>query len=127
MTITRRAFLAACAASASAAALGQSLAFTRPVRLIVPFPAGTTPDILGRTVAPALAASIGQPVVVDNRAGAGGRLGTEALAHASDGHTLGLSYNGAIATAPALYPKLGYDPKRDLAPVALIARTPQVL
>ncbi len=132
MTTTRRAFLAACAATASmgilsTGAFGQAPAFTRPVRLIVPFPAGTTPDILGRTVAPALAAAIGQPVVVDNRAGAGGRLGTEQIAHATDGHTLGLSYNGAIATAPALYPKLGYDPKRDLAPVALIARTPQVL
>src|SRR5205807_1126201 len=85
------------------------------------------PDILGRVVAPVLAASIGQSVVVDNRAGAGGRLGTEQIARATDGHTLGLSYNGAIASAPALYPKLAYDPQRDLAPVALIARTPQVL
>jgi tripartite-type tricarboxylate transporter receptor subunit TctC len=127
MTISRRGFLAACAATASGAAFGQSPAFTRPVRLIVPFPAGTTPDILGRVVAPALSASIGQPVVVDNRAGAGGRLGTEQIAHATDGHTFGLSYNGAIATAPALFPKLAYDPKRDLAAIALIARTPQVL
>lgn len=100
---------------------------TRPVRLVVPFPAGSTPDILARALTPHYAQVFGQPFVVDNRAGAGGNLGTDLVAKATDGHTIGLTINGPLATAPALYPNLPYDPVRDLAPVSLLARAGQVL
>ncbi len=100
---------------------------TRPVRMVVPFPAGSTPDVVARVVCARLSLALGQPVVADNRVGAGGNLGTEAVARATDGHTVGVSINGPLATAPALFPALGYDPARDLAPVSLLARAGQVL
>jgi tripartite-type tricarboxylate transporter receptor subunit TctC len=99
----------------------------RPVRVIVPFPGGSTPDIAARVVAAHFATAFGQPFVVDNRAGAGGNIGTDAVAKATDGHTIGVSINGPIATAKALYPTLPYDPQRDLAPVSLLVRTGQIL
>ena len=76
----------------------------RPVRLIVPFPAGSTPDIAGRAVASHFGQVLGQPCVVENRAGAGGNIGTDAVAKATDGHTIGVSINGPLTTAPALFP-----------------------
>jgi tripartite-type tricarboxylate transporter receptor subunit TctC len=94
---------------------------------VVPFPAGSTPDIVARIIAQHYTAVLGQPCVADNRVGAGGNLGTDAVAKATDGHTLGLSINGPLATAPALYPSLPYDPQKDLAPVSLVARAGQVL
>jgi tripartite-type tricarboxylate transporter receptor subunit TctC len=99
----------------------------RPLRMVVPFPAGSTPDIVARIIAQHYTAVLGQPCVADNRVGAGGNLGTDAVAKATDGHTLGLSINGPLATAPALYPSLPYDPQKDLAPVSLVARAGQVL
>jgi len=99
----------------------------RPLRFIVPFPAGSTPDLTGRIVAAGLAAALGQPCVVENRSGAGGNIGTDAIAKASDGHSFGLSINGPLSTAPALYPNLPYDPARDLAPVSLLVRGAQAL
>jgi tripartite-type tricarboxylate transporter receptor subunit TctC len=99
----------------------------RPVRIVVPYPAGSTPDIVARTVAQHLSVAFGQPFVADNRAGAGGNLGTDAVAKATDGLTIGVSINGPLSTAPALYPNLPYNPVRDLAPVSLLVRAGQVL
>lgn len=100
---------------------------TGPVRMVVPFPPGSTPDLVARIVAEHFRAAFGQPFVADNRAGAGGTTGTDAVAKAADGHTVGVSINGPIATAAALYPRLPYDPARDLAYVSLLVRAPQLL
>jgi tripartite-type tricarboxylate transporter receptor subunit TctC len=131
---SRRALLAASLAAAAWPVSAQPAWPTRPLRLIVPFPPGTTPDALARALAPNLSASLGQPgqtpalvVVVENRAGAAGRVGAEAIARATDGHSFGIGNNSSIATAKAMVPSLAYDPLHDLRPVALLVRTPQVL
>ena len=98
-----------------------------PLRLVVPFPPGSTPDLVARLVAEHLREAFRQPVVVDNKPGAGGTLGTALVAEATDGHTVGVTINGPVTTAKALYPNLAYDPARDLALVSLLARTPQLL
>ncbi|RVT96069.1 tripartite tricarboxylate transporter substrate binding protein [Rhodovarius crocodyli] len=108
-------------------ALAQASWPDRPVRIIVPFPGGSTPDLTARVISPAFAEVLGQPCVVDNRPGAGGNIGTDAVAKATDGHTLGISINGPLATAPALFPNLPYNPARDLTPICLMVRTAQVL
>jgi tripartite-type tricarboxylate transporter receptor subunit TctC len=101
---------------------------TRPVRLIVPFPAGSTPDIVGRTLGQKLAEAWGQPVVVDNRPGAGANIGTAEVARAApDGYTLLIGSNGPIAINKALYANLPFDPERDLKPLSLLAAAPQIL
>jgi tripartite-type tricarboxylate transporter receptor subunit TctC len=97
------------------------------VRVVVPFPPGSTPDIAGRAVATHFTQVFGQPFVVENRPGAGGNLGTDAVAKATDGHTIGISINGPLTTAKALYPNLPYDPQKDLAPVSLLMRGAQLL
>jgi tripartite-type tricarboxylate transporter receptor subunit TctC len=129
MQILRRAALLAGLSPVLAApsALSQSNWPERPVRIIVPFPGGSTPDTAARVLVPHFAEVFGQPFIVENRAGAGGNIGTEAVARATDGHTLGVSINGPLATAPALFPNLSYDPVRDLAPISLLVRTGQVL
>jgi tripartite-type tricarboxylate transporter receptor subunit TctC len=100
----------------------------KPVRVIVPYPAGSTPDIVGRTLSSKLQASLGQPFVVDNRTGAGGNIGAEAVAKSpADGYTLLIGVNGPAAINKFLYRKLGYDSDRDLAPVSLLAASPQML
>lgn len=99
----------------------------RPVRLIVPFAAGGTPDVAARTLAPGFAAAFGQPFLVENRAGAGGAIGTEAVAKATDGLTLGVSIGGPASTARILNPGLAYDPATDLSPIAYLLRMPVVL
>ena len=115
--------LAALAASAAA----QSWP-SRTVRLVVPFPAGSTPDIIGRTLGGKLAEAWGQPVIVDNRPGAGGNIGTAEVARAApDGYTLLIGSNGPIAIHKALYEKLPFDPDRDLKPLSLLAAAPQIL
>nr|WP_246503846.1 tripartite tricarboxylate transporter substrate binding protein [Plastoroseomonas arctica] len=122
----RRALLGA-ALAAPGLARAQPAWPDRTLRFIVPFPAGSTPDLTGRIVAAGLASALGQPCVVENRTGAGGNIGTDAIARASDGHGFGLSINGPLSTAPALYPTLPYDPARDLAPVSLLVRGAQAL
>ena len=124
MTISRRVALLTTLAGAAAA---QPAWPERPVRIIVPFPGGSTPDTAARVLVPHFTEVFGQPFVVENRAGAGGNIGTEAVARATDGHTLGVSINGPLATAPTLFPNLGYSPERDIAPISLLARTGQVL
>jgi tripartite-type tricarboxylate transporter receptor subunit TctC len=100
----------------------------RPIKLVVPFPAGSSPDIIARLVAEPLAHSLGQPVVVDNRPGAGGNVGTGAVAKAEpDGYTFLFTIQGPLVTAPLLSKTLGYDPVKELAPVSLVATSPNVL
>jgi tripartite-type tricarboxylate transporter receptor subunit TctC len=101
---------------------------TRPVRLIVPFPAGSTPDIVGRTLGQKLAVAWGQPVVVENKPGAGGNIGTAEAARAlRDGYTLLIGSNGPIAVNQSLYKDLPYSPAKDLKPISLLAAAPQIL
>lgn len=101
----------------------------RPIQLIVPFPAGSSPDILARTISEPLAKALGTPVIVDNRPGAGGNIGTRYVSHAKpDGYTVLLTINGPMVTAPTLYKQtLGYDPLTDLAAVSLLGTSPNVL
>jgi tripartite-type tricarboxylate transporter receptor subunit TctC len=101
----------------------------KPIHLIVPFPAGSSPDILARTLAVPLAQQLGQHIIVENKPGAGGNIGTRFVARApADGYTLLYTINGPLVTAPTLYKKtLGYDPARDLAPITLVATSPNVL
>ena len=99
----------------------------RPVKVIVPFPPGSTGDIVVRAIAPQLSQVFGQAFVAENRSGAGGNLGTDAVAKATDGHTLGVSINGPLTTAQVLYPALPYDPARDLVPISQLVRMAQVL
>jgi tripartite-type tricarboxylate transporter receptor subunit TctC len=100
----------------------------KPVRLIVPLSAGSAVDTLARIPAQKLSELWGRQVVVDNRVGANGIIGTEAAAKAPpDGYTLLLANDAALATSPALYPKLPYDPVRDFAPISLAASIPVIL
>lgn len=100
----------------------------RPIKLIVPFPAGSSPDIIARLIGEPLGAALGQTVVIDNRPGAGGNIGTGAAARAEpDGDTFLFTIQGPLVTAPLLTKKLGYDPAKDLAPVSLVATSPNVL
>ena len=116
--ITALASVAACAQAPSAPATAAATA-QPPLRLIVPFTPGTGIDLVARTVGPRLGERLGRTVVVDNRAGASGNIGTEAVVRARpDGHTLLVSVNTLVMNA-SLYPKLPFDPVKDLVPVAL--------
>jgi tripartite-type tricarboxylate transporter receptor subunit TctC len=100
----------------------------RPLRLVVPFPPGGPTDLVARPLAQRLGEALGQPIVVDNRGGAGGNLGADAVAKAPpDGHTLLLSNVGILAVNRFLYRGLPFDPERDFAPVALVAGAPVAL
>jgi tripartite-type tricarboxylate transporter receptor subunit TctC len=101
---------------------------SKPVRVIIPYPPGSTPDLVGRTAAERLHKALGQPFVVENRTGAGGNIGTEAVAKsAPDGYTLLVAINGPVAVNKHLYKSLPYDPDRDLQPISLLASAPQML
>src|SRR5215475_8929323 len=94
----------------------------RPITLIVPYAAGGGNDVMARIVADKMSAALGQPIVIENRGGAGGSLATRQVARAeADGYTLGLGGTGTLAIDPTLYPNVGYDPRKDFAPVGLIA------
>ena len=131
--ISRRPFLAAisalaAAASFSPAAQAQTAWPTKPVRIVVPFPAAGTTDILARALAPELQRVFGQPFVVENKPGAGGNLGSAEVAKAApDGHTLLMGTVGTHAINPSLYPKMPYDAVKDFAPITLVAGVPNVL
>ncbi|WP_312431045.1 tripartite tricarboxylate transporter substrate binding protein BugE [Achromobacter sp.] len=122
--------LAAAAATLSlaGAAAAQATYPDRPIRLIVPFPPGGTSDVVGRIFAEALAKQVGQPVVVENRGGAGGTVGSRAVASAApDGYTLLLGTSSTNGTNPAVYKNLPYDAVKDFTPVTQIIRVPGVI
>ena len=101
---------------------------TRPVTLIVPFPPGGSTTVMARNVADKMSPALGQPIVVDNRGGAGGTLGTRVVAKAApDGYTILLSYTATMAIAPAMNANAGYDPAKDFAPIGMIGFAPSVL
>src|SRR5262245_36252160 len=101
---------------------------SRPVKVVVTFPPGGTPDIYGRIMSVELSKLWGQPVVVENRTGAGGTIGTDSVAKsAPDGYTLLFAADATITIAPHLYGKLPYDPQRDLAPIVNVTAGPFVL
>ena len=109
------------------AALAQSYP-TRPIRFIVPFAPGGSTDTLARTLSTKLGDALGQQVVVDNRAGGNGNIGTDLVAHAApDGYTILLGYIANLAIGPSLYAKLPYDPVKDFAPITLLAEAPNIL
>ncbi len=100
----------------------------KPIKMVVPFPPGGTTDILARAVAADLQKSLGQPVIVDNKAGAGGNIGSDYVAKsAPDGYTLLMGTVGTHAINVSLYPKMPYDAVKDFAPVSLVAGVPNVL
>jgi tripartite-type tricarboxylate transporter receptor subunit TctC len=114
-------------AFANSVALAQDYP-TRPVTLVVPYAAGGGNDVMARIVADKMGAALGQPIVVENRGGAGGSIATRAVAHAApDGYTLGLGGTGTLAIDPSLYPNVGYDPRKDFAPIGLIATSALVV
>src|SRR6516225_7637881 len=100
----------------------------KPIRLVVPFPPGGPNDIIGRVFAQKMQELLGQTVIVDNRPGAGGALGTDNVAKSEpDGYTIAISSAGALAISTALQEKILYDPLKDLAPVTLVAKVPELL
>jgi tripartite-type tricarboxylate transporter receptor subunit TctC len=101
---------------------------SRTITLIIPFPPGGSTSIVGRVIADRMSQSLGQGIVVDNRAGAGGTVGTKAAARSEgDGYTLLLGYTGTLAIAPSLYKNAGYDPRKDFAPIGMIGHAPTSL
>ena len=100
---------------------------SKPLKIIVGFPGGSSPDLVARTLAEPLAQALGQPVVVENKVGAGGNIAAQAVASATDGHTIGVMINGNMTIARILNPKVAYDPLKDLAPISLIGTAPLAL
>lgn len=131
--INRRTFIVSTASLLATPNIARSQASpqgypSKPVRILVPFPAGQATDILARLLADQLSKSLRQQFIVDNKPGAGGSLGTDAAAKAApDGYTLVMATIATFAINPAIYPKLGYDPIRDFAPIANLGLTPQTL
>jgi tripartite-type tricarboxylate transporter receptor subunit TctC len=128
--IGRRSFLAGAAAVAFGGvspARAQDYP-TRPITFLIPFPPGGSTTIVVRSVSDKLAEFLGQQVVIDNRAGAGGTVGTRALAaSAPDGYTIGLGYSGTLGIGPSLYSNVGYDPRKDFAAIGRIGTAPNTL
>jgi tripartite-type tricarboxylate transporter receptor subunit TctC len=101
---------------------------SKPIRIIVPYPAGGTSDILARSLAPGMQAALGQPVVVENKPGATGNLGADYVAKsAPDGHVFLLADIGSLAISPSVFPDLTFDPVKDFAPIAMVAYSPHLL
>jgi tripartite-type tricarboxylate transporter receptor subunit TctC len=129
LELNRRRWLAGATALVASATAGQAQSYpSKPITLVVPFPAGSTTDLVGRILADELAKSTGQTVVIDNRGGAGGSVGSEMVARATpDGYTLLMGTIGTHSINPAVYPKLNYDPVADFAPVIQFGTAPNVL
>jgi len=101
---------------------------SKPIHIIVPYPAGGTSDILARTIGQRLSESFGQPVIVENKPGANGNVGADLVAKApADGYTLLLADIGALVISPSVYPTLPFDPVKDFAPVTMVAYSPHIL
>lgn len=119
--------IAAIAAAASNPALAQNYP-TRPITLVIPFAPGGSTTIVGRGVAEKMSELLGEKIIVDNRPGAGGTVGTRAVARSEpDGYTLVLGYTGTLAIGPSLYRNVGYDPRKDFAPIGMIGNAPNSL
>ncbi|MFS2205830.1 Bug family tripartite tricarboxylate transporter substrate binding protein [Variovorax sp. Varisp36] len=140
MTINRRGALGAALATTLAASLPLSAIAqgaqqggggnwpSKPIRIIVPYPPGGSSDIIARSISQPLSEALGQSVIIDNKAGANGNLGADLLAKApADGYTLMLCDLGALAISPSLYPKLPFDPSKDLRSVSMLAYSPHLL
>jgi tripartite-type tricarboxylate transporter receptor subunit TctC len=122
-----KAFVLTALLAATATAQAQDYP-SKPIRLVVPFPPGGPNDIIGRVFAQKMQELLGQTVIIDNRAGAGGGLGTDNVAKSEpDGYTIAISSAGALAISTALQEKILYDPLKDLAPVTLVAKVPELL
>jgi tripartite-type tricarboxylate transporter receptor subunit TctC len=100
---------------------------TKPVRVLVGFPGGSTPDLVARTIAEPLSKALGQPVIVENKPGAGGNIAADMVAKATDDHTIGVLINGNMTIAKLLNPATPFDPQKDLAPISLIGTAPLLL
>ena len=97
----------------------------KPIRFIVSFPPGGSSDLIARSIAPKIGEKLGQQVVVENKPGAGGNIGVDAVAKsAPDGHTIGLAAAGALSVNQSLYPAMPFDPQKDLAPISMLAMIP---
>jgi len=129
MRVSSVAVAALAAAAVFSAPAAQAQAYpNKPIRMVVGFPSGGAPDTLARIVSEKISPAWGQPVVVDNKPGAGGNIGAEAVAHApADGYTLAMGTVGTHSINGALYSKMPYDMVKDFAPVILVATTPNVL
>lgn len=132
----RRSLLALALAAAATPALAQQKPSksapveawpTKAVRMLVGFPAGSTPDLVARTIAEPLSRQLGQPVVVENKPGAGGNIAADMVAKAKDNHTIGVLINGNMTIARILNPATPFDPLKDLAPISLIGTAPLLL
>lgn len=127
MSIRKGLFAAIAALAASVHAQAQEFP-TRPIMLVIPFAPGGSTTIVGRGVAEKMSALLGEKIIVDNRPGAGGTVGTRAVAKSEpDGYTLLLGYTGTLAIGPSLYRNAGYDPRKDFAPVGPIGNAPNSL
>jgi tripartite-type tricarboxylate transporter receptor subunit TctC len=114
--------------TAAAAASPKALAWpTQPLKILVGFPGGSTPDLAARAISEALSKNLGQPVVVENRPGASGNIAADLVAKARDDHTIGVLINGNLTVAKLLNPKLPFDPAKDFAPLSLIGTAPLLL
>ncbi len=100
---------------------------TKPIKILVGFPGGTTPDMAARTLAEPLSKALGQPIIIENRPGASGNIAADLVAKATDDHTLGVVINGNLTSAKMLYSKLPYDPAKDFAYISLLTTAPLVL
>lgn len=120
-------FAAAACAVGAGVSRAQANWPVRPVRMVVPTGPGSSLDLVIRATSERLAAKLGQPIVVDNKPGAAGILGTDAIAKATDGHTFGISFNGPLAFAPFLYQKMPYRLPEDFAPIVMATSQPNVL
>ena len=118
--------LALCAAAAPAAWAQGAAWPTKPIRMIVGYPSGSSPDMQARLLAEPLGKALCQPVVVENKPGASGNIGADLIAKAEDSHTIGVIGNGPLTSSKYLYPKLPYDPVKDLTPIALVGSAPLV-
>ncbi|MEJ8572020.1 tripartite tricarboxylate transporter substrate binding protein [Microbaculum marinum] len=120
--------LSALAATAAAGGAGAAEFPDRPVTIVVPFAAGTTTDLVARVVGEGMSENLGQPVVIENRAGAGGSVGTDEVVRAdADGYTLSMGTVGTLAINKSIFPNLPYDPETDVTPIAFIGYTPTLL
>ena len=124
----RSTFLIALATLATAPVWADPTYPNKPIRIIVPFTPGGSPDVLARTIGQKITESMGVPVVIENVAGAGGTVGADRASKAApDGYTLLMGHVGTLAVAPAVYPNLPYDPIKSFTPVAWVAKVPNVL